>query len=527
MFNKKFLIILTLSLFIIISSVSAEEIISDTNVEVDSSVEDQFSDDGFSSEIIESENLNLEESDSKNIKADLISESKGKLSDSASRVSISDITAYENEDAIVKINANIISDEEYMLYFIKVYDSNDKHVNEHVDFIQTGNHITPVNLGRFNPGNYKLIFECGDLTCTSNMKILNHKVVAKITSPNYSSFYKSGKTINIKTVDDFNYKPISLKVKLSFKDSDGNIKTFYVTTNSSGFAKFKVNLAVDTYKLTITSADSRIKSNKEVSTVKVWKAPISIKLNKVRTSPKTYFYLKATIKDKNSKLVNQGKVKFKLAKHTYKAKVKNGIAKVKVKFKSKLNTVCKATFTAKNYVSKTAKAKVVVKPRVIRIGQYSCTISESQWKKIQKAKYDYRVKYKESYDTHKYRTVKYYVYKTKKYSVYKNKLYIHTWYDKNNVMQQELFQSAEYAPYGYTYLKSKIVSKIGDTKQYLVYKKTVTKKIKVTKYLKCKVYIDIYPRPFHGDAFAIANTHSKKLASFDEDFNYQSKEKWI
>ena len=414
MFKKRLLIILTLllSIFLLVSVVSAEEIANDNNdVEIDGLIDSQMPTEDDSLEVIDLENednleINEETSNEEDISSD-VSSSKDKLSgsatsDSGNQVSIPDVTAYDDEEVFLTINSNYASDD-YVTYNLKIVDSENVIVLDSDDIIPGGSIENGVYLGYFEPGNYKLTFtdEYG-LTCLSNLKILRSDTSTTITVPNYSSYYKSGKTINIKTVYSSDYAPLSMKLKLVFKKTGASAKTYYVTTNSKGIAKFKVNLGAGTYKLTVTSANSSFPSNKATSTVKVKKMPTKIKVTKVRTSPNTYFYLKATVKDKNNKLVNQGQVKFKLAKHTYKVKVKNGIAKVKVKFKSNLNTVCKATFSGKNYATKFAKAKVIVKPRVIKVGQYKCIVSEKDWKKIQDSKKGITF-FSKSYFTKKYK----------------------------------------------------------------------------------------------------------------------------
>ena len=290
MFNKKFLILLMLlfSILLLASSVSADEMISYDNVEDDGLIDNQLSLDEDSLEVIDSvEDENLAES-TKEISdeevgassiptdsnsKDILSESV--TSDYGNQVSIPDITTYENNNLIIKINSSYEYDD-YVYYTLKLLDSDDVVLDDRDGFLPC-NEIVELDLGKFAPGDYKLIFEDADgLVCTSNIKVLEHIVKAKITASNYTSYYKSGKTVNIKAVDSYNNKPLSLKVKLVFKKSNGKTYTYYVTTNSSGVAKFKVNLAWGTYKLTVSSANSEISSNKASSTVKISKMPIKI-----------------------------------------------------------------------------------------------------------------------------------------------------------------------------------------------------------------------------------------------------------
>ena len=350
MFNKTFLILLMLlfSILLLASSVSADEMISYGNVEDDGLIDNQLSLDEDSLEVIDSvEDENLAES-SKEISDEEVgassipadSNSKDTLSESVTsdygnQVSIPDITTYENNNLIIKIN-NSYEYDDYVYYTLKLLDSDDVVLDDRDGFLPC-NEIVELDLGKFAPGDYKLIFEDADgLVCTSNIKVLEHIVKAKITASNYTSYYKSGKTVNIKVVDSYNNKPLSLKVKLVFKKSNGKTYTYYVTTNSSGVAKFKVNLAWGTYKLTVSSANSEISSNKASSSVKISKMPIKI------TVPNYSSYYKSgkklSIKVINKK-TNKGvsvKLKFIYKKPKAKSKVyyvttnSNGIAKIKI-----------------------------------------------------------------------------------------------------------------------------------------------------------------------------------------------------
>ena len=118
-----------------------------------------------------------------------------------------------------------------------------------------------------------------------------------------------------------------------------------------------------------------------------------------------------------------GKAKFKIGKKVYKAKVKNGFAKIKMKLPSKKKTYkCRVTFSGdKNYKKSTAKFKIkVVKIKnPIKVGKYKIKLTSKQYKKLAKAifkckrksftiKTNYNHKFKNSYlkKVKKYTTTK-------------------------------------------------------------------------------------------------------------------------
>lgn len=516
MFNKKFLILLMLlfSILLLASSVSADEMISYDNIEDDGLIDNQLSLDEDSLEVIDSvEDENLAES-SKEISDEEVvassipadSNSKDTLSESVTsdygnQVSIPDITTYENNNLIIKIN-NSYEYDDYVYYTLKLLDSDDAVLDDRDGFLPC-NEIVELDLGKFAPGDYKLIFEDADgLVCTSNIKVLEHIVKAKITASNYTSYYKSGKTVNIKAVDSYNNKPLSLKVKLVFKKNNGKTYTYYVTTNSSGVAKFKVNLAWGTYKLTVSSANSEISSNKASSTVKISKMPIKI------TVPNYSSYYKSgkklSIKVINKK-TNKGvsvKLKFVYKKPKAKSKVyyvttnSKGIAKIKIPVgigKYKLTVKPTISSFKANKVSKKVNVNKYV---IFKAGKYRGKLTYKQVIALKKAKANGEDLWIEV------KTGKYYIYKEpiyKKVKVKKTKwVYKHVlsgedyWDEYYNDYTTYDYSLDKYWDNGWTWYGSyyKTYDNGHHTKYYSKFKKKVTywatKKVKTGKYKKGK-----------------------------------------
>ena len=507
MFNKNLLIILTLlfSILLLASSVSADEIISDNDVKGDVFSGNQltFEDDSLEGIDLEKDEkfaeINEEISDDSKSKNTL---SGSATSDYGNQVSIPDVTTYENNNLIIKINSSY-ADDDYLYYTLQLRDSEDAILKDFDGFLSC-NEITEVDLGQYAPGNYKLIFEDSyGLICTSNINILEHIIVnSKISASNYNSYYQSGKTINIKTVDGYNNKPFSLKVKLVFKKSNGKSYIYYITTNSDGVAKFKVNLAYGTYKLTVSSANSKISSNKASASVKISKMPIKI------TVPNYSSYYKSgkklSIKVINKK-TNKGvsvKLKFVYKKPKAKSKVyyvttnSKGIAKIKIPVgigKYKLTVKPSSSSFNANKVSKKVNVNKYV---IFKAGRYRGKLTYKQVLALKKAK----AKGEDLWIDVK--TGKYYIYKVPIYKTVKVKkskwVYKHAlssedyWDEYYNDYTTYDYSLDKYWNNGWTWYGSyyKTYDNGHHTKYYSKFKKKVTywatKKVKTGKYKKGK-----------------------------------------
>lgn len=530
MFNKKFLILLMLlfSILLLASSVSADEMISYGNVEDDGLIDNQLTLEEDSLEVIDSvedenlaeinEEISDEEVGASSIPTD--SNSKDTLSESVTsdygnQVSIPDVTTYENNNLIIKINSSYEYDD-YVYYTLKLLDSDDAVLDDRDGFLPC-NEMVELDLGKFAPGDYKLIFEDADgLVCTSNIKVLEH-IKAKITASNYTSYYKSGKTVNIKAVDSYNNKPLSLKVRLVFKKSNGKTYTYYVTTNSSGVAKFKVNLAWGTYKLTVSSANSEISSNKASSSVKISKMPIKI------TVPNYSSYYKSgkklSIKVINKK-TNKGvsvKLKFIYKKPKAKSKVyyvttnSKGIAKIKIPVGiGKYKLTVKPTISSFK-ANKVSKKVNVNKYITLKYGKYTAKIHYAKYIKLKKVynmdeNVDEFLYYFVKSD--KYKTIKVPIYKTVKVKktkwVYKDFLYSEDyWSSDYSHYSTYSYSDSSYWKNGWTYCGSyyNFYNDGHYVKYYETFKKKKTywdtKKVKTGKYKKVKrrVYLSVEAYP--------------------------------
>ena len=506
MFNKKFLIILALlfSILLIVSSVSAEEVLNeDNNEEVNGLIDSQLSIEDNSLNV-NVDDINSDESDNTlSLGGDIISDSsydskpKNKLSDSVTsdygnHVSIQDVTVRDNEDVKIKIDANYLCDY-HIIYTIQLIDF-DGIIIDSFDDVLYGNQSIDVSLGYLAPGDYKLQFiDEEGLVCVSNIKVLEHEINAKITASNYNSYFNSGQTVNIRTVDKYNNKPISLKVKLVFKKSNGKLYTYFITTDSNGMAKFKVNLSWGTYKLTVTSANSDIDSNKASSTVNVKQIQVKI------TVPNYSSYYQSGKKLTVKVLNNRGNpVKIKLVYKKAKANAKtyyvttnsNGIANIIIPVGM---GDYKLTVTSANSNFKANKASATVKVNkyvIFKAGKYQGKLTYKQVLALKKAKANNEDLWIEV-NTGKYFIYKKPIYKTVKVKKskwdYKYRLASEDWWGEWG-SEWETYNPK--TPKGYKLCGTVYKSGNGWSKTYYKYKKKVnywtTQKVKTGKYKNAK-----------------------------------------
>ena len=150
-----------------------------------------------------------------------------------------------------------------------VYKSNGKTKTYYVTTDSKGIAKPKVSLG---VGTYKLtvsstVNNVKSNNPTSTVKV--NKMPIKITLPNYTSYYKSGKKLTVKAINKNNKKGVAVKLKFVYKKAKAKAKVYYVTTNAKGIAKIKIPVGIGEYKLTVNSANSNFKSNKASSKVKV------------------------------------------------------------------------------------------------------------------------------------------------------------------------------------------------------------------------------------------------------------------
>ena len=251
-----------------------------------------------------------------------------------------------------------------------------------------------------------------------NYEILNdsdNPVKAKIYAKDFSTVYDSDKPLHIQIKDENGNALENINVNVVYSNGyeDFAIEDF------DGKYEIYVGENVGNYKATISIDDDNYFAEPINVNVKITKAPIKVGVKQITATKNKYFVLKAVITDKYGLEVDQGTVKFNINGKIYKVNVKNGIASKKLKLSNVKTYNVKATFSSKNYNTKTVSSKIIVKkPKITKTvssknnvkkskttktvsskntvkskkyhyfkkGKYSFKVTESQYKRIQYVK---------------------------------------------------------------------------------------------------------------------------------------------
>ena len=202
------------------------------------------------------------------------------------------------------------------------------------------------------------------------------------------------------------YRPyMGNEIWFLLKDSDGNpirnanptatydnkkISVFYDDENHYG-------KGWGTYILDVNPQFGNHEIKVELNTTKYLAKPVSFNVNitkisakltlsKYVTTTKEYAVLKAKVKDKNGGSAFEGKVKFKVNGKTFTVKVKNGVAKMKIKLKKAKNYKYKATFLNDNYKTNTASSTLYIKKAkkyyTLKIRNYEVKLPYKKYVKV-------------------------------------------------------------------------------------------------------------------------------------------------
>lgn len=376
MLNKKYIFVL---LFLIvgiltISSVSAEENITDIITADDANADDAISafedditemtlDDNKDSEIASgaenNDKLSLDESDNEVLGSPTSDQFKVWIDDST-------IHNWQQEPIIIHVNPSTSTYYAYDFY-IKFYDSYDNEV--YSENIYNTNQYTSIKYnipaGNLDVGTYtiKLInYEDDTIMDTSTLTVVSDPYYGVFSAGNYNAYYNSGTVYTIRVTERGTGSGLSgVSIKIVFSNSKNTITKYY-TTDSSGYIKFAPSLAVGTYSIAISSNNPHVLISNVYKTAVVKKSSVTMKLAKASTYQGFKVTLKATLKSQG-KNVNEGTVTFKINGKSYKVAVKNGVATKKLKLKKVKKYKYTATFKATNYNAKKIKAKAVVKKR--------------------------------------------------------------------------------------------------------------------------------------------------------------------
>ncbi len=183
---------------------------------------------------------------------------------------------------------------------------------------------------------------------TGEVKTQSIVVVPRIDqNKNLTMYYGAGSLYKVKVYDDNGN--IAAGVKVTFKI---NSKSYYVITNSNGYASFKIDKTFNAKTYTITAMYKGYKVSNKI----VVKPTLILKDQTVKRS-KTFKYTVKLLNNKG-KIIKNKYVTVKFKGKTYKAKTKsNGIATFSIKVNSKIG---KFTITS-SYGSAKVSKKITVK----------------------------------------------------------------------------------------------------------------------------------------------------------------------
>ncbi len=160
------------------------------------------------------------------------------------------------------------------------------------------------------------------------------------------------------------YKGKSLYTNIDL-DSSGYVGD-YITyeSGSNSYDFFTYSMSVGTYYAKIIDLEGNIVAQ---STIKITKTPTNIKVPSITVKLGKKGVVTATVYEKSCSEAHwEGKVTFKINGKTYNVKIKDGVAKIKIKLPSKIKTyTCKAKFLGdKNAKSSSTKFKIIVKKKI-------------------------------------------------------------------------------------------------------------------------------------------------------------------
>lgn len=239
---------------------------------------------------------------------------------------------------------------------------NSKWVDDYYTADSFSNSFSTLILDSVGDYTLKIINSKGSIVAQSSIKI--KKIPTQVESYYYEIFKNYKDSVNIYLEEKNTKKPMDgiVTVKINGKSYTVNVK------NGVGELTFTSPSKIKKYKCTMYYAgDSKHESSSNTFILNVVKADCDILVSDItKAKPKSKITVKAKIYYYyGTKKVKSGTLKFKINGKTYKAKIKNGIAKLKIKAPSKGKIYnCKATYGGnKNIKASYAKFKITVKSK--------------------------------------------------------------------------------------------------------------------------------------------------------------------
>ncbi len=183
-----------------------------------------------------------------------------------------------------------------------------------------------------------------------------------INAEDYTAEYESNNQLRF---DLISYDGVYGDVRFDMVDNNTGKSigvAYYLEDEDCGYGF--VEKGVGKYCVTLKAlgfSDTPYKIKPVTFNVKIIKAPVKLTAKKWVTTTKEYATLKVIVKNKYNCKISEGTVKFSINGKTYDAKVNNGVATKKIKLSKAKTYTYRATFTSKNYKSKTVSSKIYVK----------------------------------------------------------------------------------------------------------------------------------------------------------------------
>ena len=208
----------------------------------------------------------------------------------------------------------------------------------------------------------------------------NAEFIADDFSGKYSPYNEFNVLLFDENGDEISYEDVRLVW------NNGKQEQLYEWDGYSGYNTY-IDKSVGNYKATVVLKDSDYNAKPISVNVKITTAAVKLTAKKWVSTTKQYSYLKVYVKDQNGDPVDEGTVKFTVNGKSYNVNVRDGVAVKKIKLTKAKNYKYKATFSGKNYKSKTTTSKIYVKKAK---KYYTIKITNPKIKKTFKVKLAYK-----------------------------------------------------------------------------------------------------------------------------------------
>lgn len=207
---------------------------------------------------------------------------------------------------------------------------------------------------------------------------------AEFIAYDFTAKYSPYNEYNVLLFDDYGGEIEGEDVRLVW--NNGKQEQMYEWDDYVGYNTY-IDKNVGNYKATFLLKDSDYNAKPVTVNVKITKANVKLTAKKWVSTTKQYTCLKVYVKDHNGDSVDEGTVKFTVNGKSYNVNVHGGVAVKKIRLKKAKNYKYKATFTGKNYKSKSVTSKVYVKKAK---KYYTLKITNSKIKKTFTVKLSYK-----------------------------------------------------------------------------------------------------------------------------------------